>query len=215
MSSIDIYNANLVLLGSKDRLDAHRDGDWHKTFHCWIVNSDENNSSILLQRRSLNKKNYPGLFDVSAAGHLESGESDKDGIREVNEELGINPDFSDFYNLGYRVEVADEENGQRNREYQSVYMLQYNKLLEFYSPQVEEVAGLFWLNIKAGISMFTGEQETASVYGMMYSQEKSIWQKESLTITVKDFIPRIQNYYLTACVMAERLVEKRFPLCIS
>jgi isopentenyl-diphosphate delta-isomerase len=43
-----------------------------------------------VQRRSLRKENNPGLWDVSAAGHLSAGESASDAaVRETFEELGL------------------------------------------------------------------------------------------------------------------------------
>jgi len=70
---------------SKDKI--HRDGDWHRAAHVWIVAND---GRILVQRRSLRKENNPGLWDVSAAGHLSAGESAVEAaIREVREEIGL------------------------------------------------------------------------------------------------------------------------------
>ena len=43
-----------------------------------------------MQRRSLRKENNPGLWDVSAAGHLSAGELATDAaVRETFEELGL------------------------------------------------------------------------------------------------------------------------------
>jgi isopentenyl-diphosphate delta-isomerase type 1 len=72
---------------AKPKPDVHRDGDWHRSVHVWIIASD---GHILVQRRALTKENNPGLWDVSSAGHIEAGESATHAaIREVNEELGI------------------------------------------------------------------------------------------------------------------------------
>ncbi|WP_407645941.1 NUDIX hydrolase [Actinacidiphila oryziradicis] len=105
-----------------DRIEAHLQGKWHRTVHCWVV-SAERGGQILLQKRSDTMKNFPGLLDVSAAGHLEAGEPVEAGLREVTEELGIEVDRSRLHHLGERVEVADQKNGQRNREYQSVCLI--------------------------------------------------------------------------------------------
>ena len=69
---IDIYDANLNHLGAMDRMEAHMQGQWHQTFHCWIVSS-VSGGRILLQKRSDSMRNFPRLLDVSAAGHLEAG----------------------------------------------------------------------------------------------------------------------------------------------
>jgi isopentenyldiphosphate isomerase len=80
---IDLLDAN----ATKPKSAVHRDGDWHRAAHVWIVTSDDR---VLLQRRSPDKENYPGLWDVSCAGHLSAGESAVDAaIREAAEEIGV------------------------------------------------------------------------------------------------------------------------------
>ncbi|HEX5913915.1 MAG TPA: hypothetical protein VFY54_12365, partial [Rubrobacter sp.] len=54
--------------------EAHRLGLWHRCFHCWICGSDPEGSYLLLQRRAATKDTWPGYLDVTAAGHLASGE---------------------------------------------------------------------------------------------------------------------------------------------
>jgi isopentenyl-diphosphate Delta-isomerase len=85
---IDVLTSDGQPTGAHKPKDAiHRDGDWHRAAHVWIVAPD---GRILLQRRSLRKENNPGLWDVSAAGHLSSGESSSDAaVRETLEELGL------------------------------------------------------------------------------------------------------------------------------
>ncbi len=71
----------------KTKSEVHRDGDWHRAAHVWIVTPD---GRVLLQRRSTRKENYPGQWDVSAAGHLSAGESAVEAaIREPQEEIGL------------------------------------------------------------------------------------------------------------------------------
>ena len=214
--TIDIFNANLEPIGAMERIKAHMEAHWHKTFHCWVVSTVETpNGSLLFQLRSPEMINFPNLLDVSAAGHLEVGEAIEEGIREVSEELGFSIDLGRLYSLGYRVEVADQANGQKNREYQAVYILQSNLRLPGYRPQVEEVTGLIWLDIQDGIKLFSGKVHSVIVSGIRYDKTAAEWQSITKTITLLDFLPRIQNYYLTICIMAERLVEEKFPLSIS
>ena len=213
MENIKIYDANLRELGVMDRKEAHANAQWHITFHCWIVSKPKN--AILFQLRSKEKKNFPDMFDISAAGHLIDDEEIADGIREVSEEMGIEITFQDLYPLGYRVEVDDSENGQKNREYQSVYIAVIDKELNEFKPQVEEVAGLMWMNISKALELFSGKVDSALVEGVIYNKEKMLWEKKERKVSKKDFIPRIQNYYLTAAIMAERVIEGKFPLSIS
>eukprot|EP00177_Eucheuma_denticulatum_P004459 GFKZ01008095.1.p1 GENE.GFKZ01008095.1~~GFKZ01008095.1.p1 ORF type:complete len:257 (+),score=32.35 GFKZ01008095.1:89-772(+) len=72
---------------SKARSAVHRDGDWHRTTHIWVLGAD---GRILMQKRSALKDTYPGCWDVSAAGHITAGDQSRmSAVRELGEELGI------------------------------------------------------------------------------------------------------------------------------
>jgi isopentenyldiphosphate isomerase len=211
---IDIYDANLNHKGVMERVQAHMAGEWHKTFHCWVVSS-VGGGRILFQLRSPSKVNFPNMLDVSAAGHLEAGESVEEGVREVTEELGVTFAPHDLQFLGYRVEVADQSNGQRNREYQAVYLLRVERELADFSPQVEEITGLVWLGLSDGLQLFTEETREATVEGIRYDTDSEQWREVRRVVTTDDFLPRIQRYYLTACIMGRRILDGELPLAIS
>lgn len=60
---------------------------WHLAAHVWIVNPQ---GEILFQQRSINNRNFPGMWDISAAGHVLANETIIEGaIREAKEELGL------------------------------------------------------------------------------------------------------------------------------
>jgi len=59
----------------------------HRAVHILVFNSS---GELFIQKRSMSKDNDPGLWDSSAAGHVDSGEDYYDcAIRELGEELGI------------------------------------------------------------------------------------------------------------------------------
>ena len=82
----DILDENGNKTGkTKLRSEVHRDGDWHKAVHIWIIND---NGNILLQRRCATKDSNPNMLDISSAGHLTAGDDSLSGaIRELKEEL--------------------------------------------------------------------------------------------------------------------------------
>lgn len=84
----DILNPDGTPAGySLPRSQVHRDGLWHKSAHIWVR---DHAGRILLQRRALDKDTHPGLWDISAAGHLSAGEPSLDAaVREIREELGL------------------------------------------------------------------------------------------------------------------------------
>ncbi|XP_071920169.1 nudix hydrolase 3 isoform X2 [Coffea arabica] len=68
--------------------DVHRDGDYHGAVHVWIYS--ESTHELLLQQRADCKDSWPGLWDISSAGHVSAGDSSLvSAMRELHEELGI------------------------------------------------------------------------------------------------------------------------------
>ena len=87
MEIIDVINENGEVIGTKDRKQIYIDGDLHRTVHIWVINS---NKEILVQKRSPKKDTYPGLWAISTAGHISSGDNSiETALRELKEELGI------------------------------------------------------------------------------------------------------------------------------
>src|SRR5919202_2758852 len=96
----------------------HREGAWHRSFHCWVVRAGQRGAELLLQRRALGKDTHPGHWDVSAAGHYRPGEGLEGGLREVAEELGLAVPESALVWLERHREVLLYPDGLRDREYQ-------------------------------------------------------------------------------------------------
>jgi isopentenyldiphosphate isomerase len=136
---LDILDAGGAHLGTKPRRDVHRDGDWHRAFHLWVVRAD----GVLLQRRSRTKASWPGFLDATAAGHLLAGESVPDGLREAEEELGVTYTFDALVDLGVHPVDETRDDGRINRELQHVFAVRDERPLEAYTNlDAAEVAGL-------------------------------------------------------------------------
>ncbi len=87
MEYIDILNEDGVRTGEiLSRDETHKRREWHRAVIGAIV--DENNK-VLMQQRSNSKQKFPGLWDLSTAGHIRSGEGPMEALnRELNEEIG-------------------------------------------------------------------------------------------------------------------------------
>jgi isopentenyldiphosphate isomerase len=98
----DIYTPDGTRhIGVKDRADVHRDGDWHRSVHIWIVRPAEN--AVVIQQRAANKDTWPNSWDASVGGHLSAGASCEDALREIDEELGVRIHPDTFVPLGVRA----------------------------------------------------------------------------------------------------------------
>lgn len=83
----DVYNEYKELTGRTAKSNSElSDKEYHLIVNVWIYNSK---GEFLVQKRSMNKDGYPGLY-AAHGGSVLSGESSVDGaVREVYEEIGI------------------------------------------------------------------------------------------------------------------------------
>ncbi|MEG2011493.1 MAG: NUDIX domain-containing protein, partial [Bacilli bacterium] len=87
MEIIDVLDSSGNIIDKKPRSLVLKEGLLHRTVHVWIIN---NNNEILLQKRNPKKDTFPGLWAISAAGHVNTKEDSKSAaIRELKEELDI------------------------------------------------------------------------------------------------------------------------------
>jgi isopentenyl-diphosphate delta-isomerase type 1 len=83
----DVVNERDEVVGQRPRREVHRLGLRHRAVHVLVFNA---RGELFLQQRSLRKDNWPGVWDSSASGHLDTGESyDACALREVREEIGL------------------------------------------------------------------------------------------------------------------------------
>ena len=103
--------------------EAHTKGLFHLTVHIWLFTSDE---KILLQKRALTKKVFPGLWDISVAGHIGAGENIEDAaIREVEEEINYKISKENLFKIGTRKHQVSHPNGIQDNEFHQVFISEF------------------------------------------------------------------------------------------
>ncbi|MFB4160421.1 NUDIX domain-containing protein [Geomicrobium sp. JSM 1781026] len=162
MEYIDVFDKQLQHQGVASRRDIHEQGLWHQTFHCWFTTMLNGEVYVLFQKRSPGKEDYPGFLDISAAGHLEAGESPKDGVREIKEELGLKLDFSELTSIGVLHVEAPLAGGRFDREHCHVYVKQLDPVerdnIQF---DAEEVEGVEWISLQQCVDLFIDGNATS------------------------------------------------------
>ena len=82
-----IVNDNDEIVGSCDKEEAYEKKYMLRSVQIFVYDSK---NRIVIQKRSKNKKRFPGNWCAATAGHVESGEGyDEAANRELKEELGI------------------------------------------------------------------------------------------------------------------------------
>ena len=110
MENLDIVDESGRPTGKTvERDTAHREGILHRTAHVWIVRKKPSGFDILLQKRSMEKESFPGLYDTSSAGHIPAGEEPlPSALRELEEELGIRASVDQLTYAGnFRIEYVE------------------------------------------------------------------------------------------------------------
>ena len=87
----DIYDENRNKTGRTCERGGLGEGEYHLSVHICIFDRE---GRMLIQKRADCKRDWPSLWDISAAGAVVVGENTREGAeRELSEELGIHRDF--------------------------------------------------------------------------------------------------------------------------
>ncbi|XP_024996213.1 nudix hydrolase 3-like isoform X3 [Cynara cardunculus var. scolymus] len=133
------------------RLSAvHREGDYHRAVHVWIF--AESTQELLLQRRTDCKDSWPGLWDISSAGHVSAGDTSLiTARRELQEELGVNLPKDAFELLFVFLQECVTNDGKFiDNEFDDVYLVTTLAPipLEAFTLQESEVSAVKYISVE-------------------------------------------------------------------
>lgn len=202
----DVCDASGVPTGrTKRRADVHRDGDWHRAFHCWVLTTSSDVPTLILQRRGAHKDTAPLMLDVTVGGHYGAGESIVDVVREVDEEIGRAVSLDDLTFLGRRIAVSDAQPGVIEREIQEVYLWQTDLPLEAFRPQPIEVASLDSVAVTDLLALLSGASIQAPTRSL-----GTDGQITPRTMTADELVPTEDRYFYRAAIVAD-LASRGYP----
>ncbi len=178
--------------------EAHRRGLWHRCFHCWVFGAGAGSPYLLMQRRSATKDTWPGYLDVTAAGHLAAGEEPLDGLREVEEELGLRVDPGRLTPLGTR-RAEQRIPGGLDREFHDVFLICDDTPPGDLRLQREEVETVLGIRL--------GEAEALGTAGSAPAREYRDGQVSEIQVRVSDFVPNTDDYLRRVAVAARAALD--------
>lgn len=194
----DVYDERGNWTGTEAREAVHTQGLWHHTVHCWLVRrTGPNKANILFQLRSNNKDTNPNKFDVTAAGHLSAGETPKDVVRELDEELGVQVTFDQLAEYGTIREKATgfaQGKAYIDAEVSHVYGLVTTQGLLSFKLQEDEVSGLYEADTDELIALLEGHRGSLKVSGVALT-DGQLHNDES-EISCNSFVSRDYGYYI-------------------
>lgn len=184
---------------TKARAEVHRDGDWHRSVHVWVAGVGEEGTPFLIfQRRGLGKDTWPGRLDATVGGHYRAGEGLAEGLREVEEEIGVVVVEGDLRRLGLRVCVNEAEPGVRDHELQDVFLLRDDRPLTDYRPEPAELAALVRFPLPPLLDLLAGTRDRVPAESITPGTA-TIAPAE---IGQGDFIPTVDRYFYRVAVAA-------------
>lgn len=186
---VQVVDKERNVLGVKTRDSVHLDGDWHETFQCWFIERVENSYYIYVQKRSANKKDFPSMYDITAAGHLLVGETVEDGVREIKEELGLDVSINELIFLQAIPNSIVFPNFIDN-EISLVYLYEVKTPLTF-SFVDEEVEAIFRLQLNDFEKLVLEEVKDAPC--QKYVDGK--FTQDNNTVSMNQFVPHEANYF--------------------
>jgi isopentenyldiphosphate isomerase len=146
-------------------------GALHGAAHIWLWRrSDRGVVEVLLQEREKNKSTWPGCLDISAAGHIDYGETSlAAALRETKEELGLELSETDLTLLFvHRERLVAPPAGKIENEFQMVYSAQLPAGQEIELSD-DEVSSTRWMPLALYAQALAGETEDLLVpHGAAY-----------------------------------------------
>ncbi|XP_062157192.1 nudix hydrolase 3 [Alnus glutinosa] len=203
---------------SKPRGDVHRDGDYHRAVHVWIF--AENTQELLVQRRADFKDSWPGLWDISSAGHISAGDSSLvSARRELQEELGVTLPKDAFEMIFIFLQECVINDGKFiNNEFNDVYLVTTLDPipLEAFTLQETEVSAVKYISYEEYRSVLAKEDpeyvpyDVNGQYGQLFDiierryKENPVARSLALQKQLRRFSPVTLDAELTGLMDADR-----------
>jgi len=178
--------------------EAHRRGLWHRCIHCWIFGVDAGTPYLLVQRRAAGKDTWPGYLDLTAGGHLAAGEETLDGLREVEEELGLRVDPGRLVPLGTRRAEQKIPEGC-DREFQDVFLLRDDTPPGDLRLQREEVEAVLGIGLD--------DAGALEAVGSAPAREYRDGRVSEIRVRSSDFVPTTDDYLRRIAVAARAALD--------
>jgi 8-oxo-dGTP diphosphatase len=195
--------AQMVPGATTTRQEAFRNGVLHGAAHIWIWRKNQDQTQVLLQRRAPHKVNWPGCWDISAAGHIDAGETPLQcAIRETREELGIDRPAEAFRLFAVHPTRLVSPEGNIEHEWQFLYSLEVDD--DTFTLQTDELAEVRWQTL-----------DTFIVEAMWFSGDRSpglpaeVYQNLANERQESSYVPHGMAYYIT---VAENIGPNKGPL---
>ena len=133
MEHVVLVDEKDKVLGTMEKLEAHKKGVLHRAFSVMVFNSK---GELMLQKRSTNKYHSGGLWTNTCCSHPRLNEpTEVAARRRLLEEMGINVNPTFKYKFIYRAEL---DKGLVEYEYDHVFTAVYDGVPQLNTDEAED-----------------------------------------------------------------------------
>lgn len=183
MEYLDTYSETGEFLGKEERGIVHNNALWHNTVHCWLY---DNFGNIYFQVRK-----EEGTLYTTASGHVQAGETIKEGFkREIEEEIGIPIELDNATLVDVVKFSMDRKNKDgsyfRDRAFANVYVYEFKGTKEEFNFDENELLSL--VKVKAKEAKKILEEERGTIKGIVITKTKDGNIETEKEIQFSDFL---------------------------
>ncbi|MDH5399462.1 MAG: isopentenyl-diphosphate Delta-isomerase [Cyclobacteriaceae bacterium] len=141
-----LVNERDEVIGTMEKLEAHRVGHLHRAFSVMVINSK---GEILIQKRASDKYHSGGLWSNTCCSHPRPGEDAfSSAVNRLQHEMGITGVLKLEYHFIYKHQF---KNGLTEYEFDYVFSCLSDQLPQINTKEVEEYAYVSYHKLKSAI----------------------------------------------------------------
>jgi len=168
---IDLVDTTNKVIGQIGKKESHRLAKWHRTVSFILVDSKQ--KLIYFQDKAQPSELKSEDFFVKLnGGHLLSGETPEQGVRELEEELGIKANPKNVIPIGINQTSVDFSNDYKIREFMYYFIVDVEDVLSKAKFQDSEVSSLIYFDPEHALRLILGK--ATEMIGIVYNGEKEI-----------------------------------------
>ncbi|MNV62859.1 hypothetical protein D3C71_1554250 [compost metagenome] len=124
-----------------------------------------------------------------------AGETVQDGVRELEEELGLSAAISELIYCGRVAEEYVLSEQLIDREFNHIFVYECEKPVEEYNFQLSEISGLFMVNLQEFEQLLAGVRKSIPAAGVLHDESQGVTKSAVREISREDIALNSPEYF--------------------
>lgn len=165
---IDLVDTTNKVIGKVGKKESHKLAKWHRTVSFILVDSKQ--KLIYFQDKAKpSELSSEDFFVKLNGGHLLSGETPEQGLRELEEELGIKTNPENVIPIGVNQTAVDFSEDYKIREFVYYFIVDIEDVLSKVKFQDGEVSSVIYFDPEQALKLVLGG--TKEITGNVFNGE--------------------------------------------